>query len=266
MRIPHRFFRHVSRTINRTPQTPQNINGCLTWPGDAKGGNAGGDTAVLIDAENVSHKSLSALMAEVTKDGTANVRRIYGDWTSPNMRIWRDGILRHAVVPIQQFAYAGGKNSSDGAMMLDAMDLLYSDRFSRFCLVTSDSDFTRLATRIREQGLSVHGFGGKRHTTHHALVAACNKFSYLEELAMPSDKMGKQAILVASPESAASSRTLVTPASPSTSWKPIFDNSSPTSTTQLLSASQSETHLTHNPAIPREKPLDRAAIESIRVE
>jgi hypothetical protein len=142
-------------------------------------------------------------MTEVTKDGTADVRRIYGDWTNPSMKIWRDGILRHAVVPIQQFAYAGGKNSSDGAMMVDAMDLLYSDRFSRFCLVTSDSDFTRLATRIREQGLSVHGFGNK-HVTHHALVAAYNKFSYLSELVVPSDETGNKAILAASPEPAAS--------------------------------------------------------------
>jgi hypothetical protein len=163
------------------------------------------------------------------------------------MRFWQDGILRHSVVPIQQFAYAGGKNS-DGAMMVDAMDLLYSDRLSRFCLVTSDSDFTRLATRIREQGISVHGFGN-RYVTHHALIAACNKFSYLEELAVPSDKTGKEAVLVASPKSVASPRTPVTPASPSTSWRPVFGNSSLASATETLSESHIETHLTQNPAI-----------------
>ena len=196
-------------------------------------------------------------MNEVTKDGTASVRRIYGDWTNPRMRPWRDGLLQHSILPIQQFTYAGGNNSSDGAMMVDATDLLHSDRFSRSCLITSDSDFTRLAARIREQGVDVHGFGNKTKV-HRALVAACNNFSYLEELPVPSGEASKETALTASP------RTPVAPTSPSTSWRPVLGNGSPAYTTQLLSVEQSEAPLTPSPALFHEKPLDRAAIEDIR--
>ena len=143
--------------------------------------NAGDHLAVLIDADNVSSKVVTNLMAEVANYGTASVRRIYGDWTSPNMRNWRECLLEHSIVPIQQFAYTSGKNATDGAMIIDAMDLLYTGRFSSFCLVSSDSDFTRLAARIREQGISVYGFGN-RHSTHRAFVAACNEFIYLDAM------------------------------------------------------------------------------------
>lgn len=146
-----------------------------------KEANAGDHLAVLIDADNVSSKVVANLMAEVANYGTASVRRIYGDWTSPNMRSWRECLLEHSVVPIQQFAYTSGKNATDGAMIIDAMDLLYTGRFSSFCLVSSDSDFTRLAARIREQGISVYGFGN-RHSTHRAFVAACNEFIYLDAM------------------------------------------------------------------------------------
>jgi uncharacterized LabA/DUF88 family protein len=146
-----------------------------------KEANAGDHLAVLIDADNVSSKVVTNLMAEVANYGTASVRRIYGDWTSPNMRSWRECLLEHSIVPIQQFAYTSGKNATDGAMIIDAMDLLYTGRFSSFCLVSSDSDFTRLAARIREQGISVYGFGN-RHSTHRAFVAACNEFIYLDAM------------------------------------------------------------------------------------
>jgi hypothetical protein len=256
MRIPHRFHRHVPRRTNIVPRTLQSTYQCFKCPGDTRNGNVGDNTALLIDADNVSYKKLSALMSEVNKDGTASVRRIYGDWTRTPMKIWQHGLMQHSIVPIQQFAYATGKNSTDGAMMVDAMDLLHTNRFSRFCLITSDSDFTRLASRIREQGVSVHGFGSK-NVTHQALVAACTKFSYLEDLGATSDETSKESVLVVP-------RTPVTPASPSTSWGPVFGNSSPASTTQLLPASQTETRFTQDPAISHEKPLDRAAIEAIR--
>ena len=117
----------------------------------------GGNLAVLIDADNVSYKVIAGLMAEVANYGTASVRRIYGDWTSPYMKGWRESLLAYSISPIQQFAYTTGKNASDGAMIIDAMDLMYTGRFSGFCIVSSDSDFTRLAARIREQGITVYG-------------------------------------------------------------------------------------------------------------
>ena len=116
-----------------------------------------GNLAVLIDADNVSAKVVAGLMAEVANYGTASVRRIYGDWTSPNMKSWRANLLEHSLSPIQQFAYTSGKNATDGTMIIDAMDLLYTGRFSSFCIVSSDSDFPRLAVRIREQGITVIG-------------------------------------------------------------------------------------------------------------
>ena len=117
----------------------------------------GGNLALLIDADNVSYKVIAGLMAEVANYGAASVRRIYGDWTSDQMRGWRGCLLQHSISPIQQFAYTTGKNATDGAMIIDAMDLLYTGRFLGFCLVSSDSDFTRLAARIREQGIAVYG-------------------------------------------------------------------------------------------------------------
>lgn len=121
--------------------------------------------ALLIDADNISAQVVDGLMAEVANYGTASVRRIYGDWTSPPLKSWRECLLQHSIIPIQQFAYTSGKNATDGAMIIDAMDLLYTDRFSAFCLVSSDSDFTRLAARIREQGVTVYGFGKRGYTS-----------------------------------------------------------------------------------------------------
>jgi uncharacterized LabA/DUF88 family protein len=136
--------------------------------------------AVLIDADNAQPSITEGLLAEVAKFGIANVKRAYGDWTSTNLKGWKDHLLQQSIQPIQQFAYTRGKNSTDAAMVIDAMDLLYSGRFDGFCIVSSDSDFTRLAARLRESGLTVYGFGERK--TPKPFVAACDKFIYIENL------------------------------------------------------------------------------------
>jgi uncharacterized LabA/DUF88 family protein len=136
--------------------------------------------AVLIDADNAQPSKTAALLAEVAKYGTAHVKRAYGDWTGTNLKGWKDQLLAQSIQPIQQFAYTTGKNATDAAMVIDAMDLLYSDRFDGFCIVSSDSDFTRLAARLRESGLTVYGFGERK--TPKPFVAACDKFIYIENL------------------------------------------------------------------------------------
>ncbi len=138
--------------------------------------------AVLIDAENVSANIIEPLLQEVAKYGTANVKRIYGDWTSSQLNSWKGKVNKLALQPIQQFRYTTGKNATDSALIIDAMDLLYTDNFDGFCLVSSDSDFTRLASRIRESGLLVYGFGEKVKTPE-AFVVACSKFIYTDILA-----------------------------------------------------------------------------------
>jgi len=136
--------------------------------------------ALLIDADNAQATVIDGLLEEVANYGTAQVKRIYGDWTQPNLAGWKDVLLRHSIQPRQQFAYTKGKNATDAAMVIDAMDLLHSGRFDGFCLVSSDSDFTPLAARIRESGLQVYGFGEKK--TPDAFVAACDKFIFTELL------------------------------------------------------------------------------------
>ena len=136
--------------------------------------------AVLIDADNAQAGIIEDLLAEVARYGTASVKRAYGDWTSTSLKGWKDRLLAQSIQPIQQFAYTTGKNATDSAMVIDAMDLLYSGRFDGFCLVSSDSDFTRLAARLRESGLIVYGFGERK--TPKAFVAACDKFIYIENL------------------------------------------------------------------------------------
>jgi uncharacterized LabA/DUF88 family protein len=136
--------------------------------------------AVLIDADNAQPAIVDALLAEIAKYGTAHVKRAYGDWTTGALRGWKDQLLAQSIQPIQQFAYTRGKNATDAAMVIDAMDLLYSGRFDGFCIVSSDSDFTRLAARIRESGLTVYGFGERK--TPKPFVAACDKFIYIENL------------------------------------------------------------------------------------
>ncbi|MBV9313185.1 MAG: NYN domain-containing protein [Pseudonocardia sp.] len=139
--------------------------------------------AVLIDADNAQPSIIEALLAEVAKYGTAHVKRAYGDWTGTSLKGWKDQLLAQSIQPIQQFAYTTGKNSTDAAMAIDAMDLLYTGRFDGFCLVSSDSDFTRLAARLRESGLTVYGFGERK--TPKPFVAACDKFIYIENLTYP---------------------------------------------------------------------------------
>lgn len=139
--------------------------------------------AVLIDADNASAKIAGRLFEEIAKIGEASVRRIYGDFSSPRLKAWSDILAQHAVIPQQQFAYTAGKNASDIALVIDAMDLLHTGRFDGFCLVSSDSDFTRLAARIREQGVAVYGFG--EHKTPESFRQACRRFIYTENLLRP---------------------------------------------------------------------------------
>jgi len=140
----------------------------------------GAALAVLIDADNASPAVIEPLLTEVAKLGIANVKRIYGDWTTPNLGKWKEALLQHSIQPIQQFRYTTGKNATDSAMIIDAMDLLYTGPFSGFCLVSSDSDFTRLASRLRESGKRVYGFGEKK--TPAPFVNACDRFIYTEVL------------------------------------------------------------------------------------
>jgi uncharacterized LabA/DUF88 family protein len=136
--------------------------------------------AVLIDADNAQPDIIEGLLSEVSKYGIASVKRIYGDWTSQRLRSWKERLLEYAIQPIQQFSYTTGKNATDSAMIIDAMDLLYTEKLDGFCVVSSDSDFTRLAARIRESGLVVYGFGEKK--TPRAFVSVCDKFIYTEIL------------------------------------------------------------------------------------
>ncbi|MGN2242142.1 NYN domain-containing protein [Frateuria sp. GZRR33] len=139
--------------------------------------------AVLIDADNAQPGLAEGLLAEVARYGTAHVKRAYGDWTDNHLRGWKDRLLDLSIQPIQQFGYTKGKNATDSAMIIDAMDLLYSGRFDGFCIVSSDSDFTRLAGRLRESGLTVYGFGERK--TPAPFVAACDKFIYTDVLGKP---------------------------------------------------------------------------------
>jgi hypothetical protein len=150
--------------------------------------------AVLIDGDNIPSRYVKDMMEEITKYGTPTVKRIYGDWTKPHLAKWKALLLENAINPIQQYSYTTGKNATDSAMIIDAMDILYSEKVDGFCLVSSDSDFTKLATRIREAGLVVYGIGERK--TPEPFIVACDKFIYLEVLAQsasPSkDKGGAQ--------------------------------------------------------------------------
>lgn len=147
--------------------------------------------AVLIDADNARPAIVEGLLAEIAKYGTAHVKRIYGDWTKPDLNGWKEVLLRHSIQPIQQFRYTVGKNATDSAMIIDAMDLLYTERFDGFCIVSSDSDFTRLASRIRESGRIVYGFGEKK--TPEPFRTACDKFIYTEVLAHSAEAVSDSA-------------------------------------------------------------------------
>ena len=147
--------------------------------------------AVLIDADNAQPSIVEGLLAEVAKYGTAHVKRAYGDWTGTSLKGWKEHLLAQSIQPVQQFAYTTGKNATDAAMVIDAMDLLYSERFDGFCIVSSDSDFTRLAARLRESGLTVYGFGERK--TPKPFVAACDKFIYVENLSYAEDSAAPDA-------------------------------------------------------------------------
>ncbi|MCX7513650.1 NYN domain-containing protein [Frateuria sp. STR12] len=145
--------------------------------------------AVLIDADNAQPGLAEGLLAEVARYGTAHVKRAYGDWTDNHLRGWKEQLLDFSIQPIQQFGYTKGKNATDSAMIIDAMDLLYTGRFDGFCIVSSDSDFTTLARRIRESGLTVYGFGERK--TPSPFVAACDKFIYTDVLGEADSAGGK---------------------------------------------------------------------------
>lgn len=153
--------------------------------------------AVLIDADNVSEKYIKAILDEVTNDGTATYKRIYGDWTKPNLGSWKNVLLENSITPIQQYGYTTGKNATDSAMIIDAMDILYTGNVDGFCIVSSDSDFTRLAIRLRESGMTVVGMGEKK--TPQAFIAACNRFKYLEILTQPEPKAAAEQPSAAEP-------------------------------------------------------------------
>lgn len=155
--------------------------------------------AVLIDADNAPPSVIEGLLAEIARFGIASVKRIYGDWTSTHHQQWKKALLSHSITPVQQFAYTSGKNATDSALIIDAMDLMYTRRFDGFCLVSSDSDFTRLAQRLREEGLTVFGFGERKTPT--AFVSACDKFVYTEVLRADAVAAPKPAAKPASPSS-----------------------------------------------------------------
>lgn len=150
--------------------------------------------AVLIDADNAQASVIQDLLAEVSRYGTATIKRAYGDWTTQHLKGWKEVLHRMAIQPIQQFSYTTGKNSTDAALIIDAMDVLHTGSVDGFCLVSSDSDFTRLATRIREAGLVVYGFGERK--TPEPFVAACDKFIYTEILrAKPEEQKAEEVVV-----------------------------------------------------------------------
>src|SRR5690554_4867492 len=142
--------------------------------------------AVLIDGDNIPSAHVKEMMEEIAKYGNPTIKRIYGDWTKPHLSKWKDLLLQYAITPIQQYAYSTGKNATDSAIIIDAMDILYSEKVSGFCLVSSDSDFTKLATRLREAGMQVIGIGEKKTPT--PFIVACDKFIYVEILRKNSEK------------------------------------------------------------------------------
>jgi hypothetical protein len=142
--------------------------------------------AVLIDGDNITSSYVTEMMGEIAKYGNPTIKRIYGDWTSPHLSKWKNLLLENAITPIQQYAYTSGKNATDSAMIIDAMDILYSEKVNGFCIVSSDSDFTKLATRLREAGMQVIGIGEKK--TPNPFIVSCDKFIYIEILRTESEK------------------------------------------------------------------------------
>lgn len=163
--------------------------------------------AVLIDGDNIPSAYVKEMMEEIAKYGNPTIKRIYGDWTKPHLSKWKNILLENAITPIQQYGYTTGKNATDSAMIIDAMDILYSEKVNGFCLVSSDSDFTRLATRLREAGMQVFGIGEKK--TPDSFIVACDKFIYIEILKYQSD--GSESELIESKSSQKSNIDKITP-------------------------------------------------------
>lgn len=156
--------------------------------------------AVLIDADNIPYSNIKGMLDEIAKLGTPTIKRIYGDWTKPTVSGWKPALLEHAITPIQQYSYTSGKNATDSAMIIEAMDILHSDKVEGFCLVSSDSDFTRLATRLRESGMLVIGIGEKK--TPNPFIVACDKFIYIEILSSKENLKTKKVAASTQAESA----------------------------------------------------------------
>ena len=148
--------------------------------------NTNSNMAVLIDGDNIPSAHVKEMMEEITKYGNPSIKRIYGDWTRPGLNKWKNLLLENAITPIQQYGYTSGKNATDSAMIIDAMDILYSGKVNGFCLVSSDSDFTRLATRLKEAGMQVIGIGEKK--TPNPFIVACDRFVYIEILKKKSEE------------------------------------------------------------------------------
>ncbi|WMJ72945.1 NYN domain-containing protein [Cytophagaceae bacterium ABcell3] len=146
--------------------------------------------AVLIDGDNIPSAYVKEMMEEIAKYGNPTIKRIYGDWTKPSLIKWKNVLLENAIIPMQQYGYTAGKNSTDSAMIIDAMDILYSGKVNGFCLVSSDSDFTRLATRLREAGMRVFGIGERK--TPEPFIVACDRFIYIEVLKSQSKDLDPQ--------------------------------------------------------------------------
>ena len=201
--------------------------------------------AVLIDSDNTTASLTTELLEEIAKFGTPTVKRAYGDWTTPQLSGWKEELLRHAIQPMQQFAYTRGKNSTDSALIIDAMDLLYAGNVEGFVIVSSDSDFTRLATRLREAGMTVYGIG--RRNTPTAFVSACDRFIYLDLLrtshrpAASRRRSGPTSRSSCRARSAARPRTTAGPASPRSarSWSRTTRPSTRATTATASSASSS---------------------------
>ncbi len=154
--------------------------------------------AVLIDADNIPYSNITGMLDEITKLGVPTIKRIYGEWTKPTVSGWKPALLEHAITPIQQYSYTQGKNATDSAMIIDAMDILHSEKVDGFCLVSSDSDFTRLATRLRESGMLVIGIGEKK--TPNPFIVACDKFIYIEIISKPSSSVVINTTEIKSPD------------------------------------------------------------------
>jgi len=197
-----------------------------------------GTLALLIDGDNASPKVVTGLLAEIANYGVASVKRVYGDWTGPNLKGWKECLLEHSIQPVQQFAYTTGKNATDGAMIIDAMDLLYTGRFSGFCIVSSDSDFARLAARLREQGVTVYGFGERK--TPRPFITACDKFVYFDVLNAPAPELQAPAVTEHKVRKPVATAGAAPPVSKRSRGKPALDKSALDMLIKAVSASADE--------------------------